>query len=146
MNGIEPPPIQKTPGVCGGDARIRSTRIPVWLLVLNRRFGRADADVLRSYPTLTEADLDAAWEYYRNNPIEVEQSIWLNDTAANVSEGIPPPAAIIVAGRLLGLDTNTICEAFDPPLSTDAVSAAWDEYRDDPTRINRDLASIRQAG
>ncbi len=108
--------IEKTPNVCGGDARVRNTRIPVWLLVLHRKFGRSDAEVLDSYPTLTQADLDAAWDYYRDNPVEVEQTIWLSDTAANVSDGAPVPAAVIVAGRLLGLDDATIREAFDPPL------------------------------
>ena len=38
--------IEKTPNVCGGDARVRNTRIPVWLLVLQRKFGRSDAEVL----------------------------------------------------------------------------------------------------
>ncbi len=32
--------IQKTPGVCGGDACIRETRIPVWVLVNPCGLGR----------------------------------------------------------------------------------------------------------
>src|SRR6516164_3303067 len=31
--------VQKTPDVCGGDACIRRTRIPVWLLVRHRQLG-----------------------------------------------------------------------------------------------------------
>jgi uncharacterized protein (DUF433 family) len=138
--------IEKTPGVCGGKARVRNTRIPVWLLVAHRKFGQSDAEVLDSYPTLTQADLAAAWDYYRDNPVEIEQSIWLNDTAANVPDGSPVPAAVIIAGRLLGLDDATIREAFEPPLPQDAVAAAWAEYRADPARIARDLAALWQVG
>ena len=84
MNAVETPTIQKTPNVCGGQARIRNTRIPVWILVLKRQRGQSDAAVFDSYPTLTPSDLDAAWDYYQRNPVEVEQSIWLNDIAGNV--------------------------------------------------------------
>lgn len=138
--------IEKTTGICGGDARIANTRIPVWQLILQRKFGQDDQQVLASYPTLTSADLDAAWAYYRDNPVEIEQSIWLNDTAGNIPDGSPVPAAIIVAGRLLGLEDIVIQEAFDPPLSPDDLSAAWEEYRANPQRIGRDIALVRQAG
>jgi uncharacterized protein (DUF433 family) len=109
--------IEKTPGVCGGDARIGNTRIPVWLLVLARRQGVADDRLLVDYPSLTPADLDAAWAYYRSQPIEIEQAIWFNDTAANVPDGEPPPAWVIVAGQLLGLTDDEISNAFELPLT-----------------------------
>ena len=48
--------ISKKPDRCGGDACIRETRIPVWVLVGYRRLGATDADVLRAYPSLTPAD------------------------------------------------------------------------------------------
>lgn len=146
MNATGTSFIEKTPNVCGGKARVHDTRIPVWILVLSRKWGKPDADVLRDYPTLTQADLDAAWEYYQHHPVEIEQSIWLNDTAANVPDGISPPAAVIVAGRLLGLDDDAIREAFEPPLTPEQVSAAWAEYRAEPVRVGRDLAALRQAG
>ena len=38
--------IQKTPGVCGGDACIRQTRIPVWVLVNARRLCISEAEHL----------------------------------------------------------------------------------------------------
>lgn len=146
MNATEVPAIQKTPNVCGGDARVRNTRIPVWILVLGRKRGRSDAAALADYPTLTQADLDAAWKYYQHNPVEIEQSIWLNDAAANVPDGVTPPAAVIVSGRLLGLDDAAICEAFEPPLTPAAVAAAWAEYRAEPARVGRELAALRHAG
>jgi uncharacterized protein (DUF433 family) len=146
MSAVTTSAVQKTPGVMGGAACVRNTRLPVWLLVLSRKSGQSDADVLTGYPSLTQADLDAAWDYYRENPVEIEQSIWLNDTAANVPDGTPVPAAVIVAGRLLGLDDAAIREAFDPPLTPDALAAAWAEYRAEPTRIGRVLGAIRLAG
>jgi uncharacterized protein (DUF433 family) len=67
--------IQKTPGVCGGDARIRNTRIPVWTLVSFRQQGADSSELLRNYPSLTQADLDAAWAYYDAHHEEIDQAI-----------------------------------------------------------------------
>jgi uncharacterized protein (DUF433 family) len=109
--------IEKSPDVCDGDARIANTRIPVWLLVLSRKQGDCDSDLVTDYPGLTSDDINAAWDYYREHPLEIEQAIWFNDTAANVPAGAAPPAWIIVCGGLLGLSDNQIAAAFDPPLS-----------------------------
>jgi len=67
--------ITKTPGICGGGACIRGHRIPVWTLVGYRQLGQPDADILRNYPGLTPADLEAAWEYAATNGPEIEQAI-----------------------------------------------------------------------
>jgi uncharacterized protein (DUF433 family) len=74
--------IERTPGVCGGDARIRGTRIPVWLLVAYRKDGASDKELLEMYPTLTLGDLSAAWWYYAEHHDEVEQSIREQEVAA----------------------------------------------------------------
>ena len=72
--------IQKTPGVIGGDACVRNTRIAVWMLVEAKRDGLTDDDLLKSYdPPLTQADLDAAWAYAAANAEEIEQAIFDND-------------------------------------------------------------------
>jgi uncharacterized protein (DUF433 family) len=71
--------IQQRPGVCGGDACIRDTRIPVWLLYSLRQQGAPDSELLENYPALTQADLDAAWEYQRRNPQEIAEAIAAND-------------------------------------------------------------------
>ena len=63
--------IQLTPGVCGGQPRIRNTRIPVWTLVAFRQQGADDAELLRNYPTLTKDDLTAAWTYYAQHEEEL---------------------------------------------------------------------------
>jgi uncharacterized protein (DUF433 family) len=44
--------IQKTPGICGGHARIRNTRIPVWTLVSFRQQGADNTELLRNFPSL----------------------------------------------------------------------------------------------
>jgi len=138
--------IEKTHGICGGNARVARTRIPVWLLVLNRRWGKSDVEVLASYPVLMQDDLDAAWDYFRHSPLEIEREIWLNDVAGNVPPGTPVPAAAIVAGLLLGLDDDAIAEAFDPPLTSDELTAAWTEYRADPIGVGQSAATSRRAG
>lgn len=143
MSALVASAIEKTPGFCGGDARVAGTRIPVWLLVLHLRSGRADADILRDYPTLSPADLDAVWDYYRDNPLEVEQTIWLADMASNVPDDTPPPAWVLVAGRLVGLPDDQIREAFDPPVTADALAAAWREYRADPAGVTKRIANYR---
>ncbi len=67
--------VRRTPGVCGGVACVRETRVPVWLLVRLKQLGRAEADLVTDYPGMTAADLDAAWAYYRERTAEVEADI-----------------------------------------------------------------------
>jgi uncharacterized protein (DUF433 family) len=67
--------IQKTPGVCGGDACIRSTRITVAGLVQWQRLGLSNARILEHHPDLTEEDLEAAWSYYLQNREEIDRTI-----------------------------------------------------------------------
>jgi len=71
--------IQKTPGVCGGDACIRQTRIPVWVLVNARRLGISESELLEDYPTLRAADLANAWAYAEAYPDEIETAIQENE-------------------------------------------------------------------
>lgn len=71
--------IVKTPGVCGGDARIIRTRIPVWLLERMRQFNVSESEILRSYPTLRAIDLVQAWSYADNHREEIEMQIRENE-------------------------------------------------------------------
>ncbi|MFO0810437.1 MAG: DUF433 domain-containing protein [Gemmataceae bacterium] len=73
--------IRKTPGVIGGDACIRRTRIAVWMLVKWRQLGRTDEQLLEDFPDLTRDDLNAAWTYYAANREEVETALRENDEA-----------------------------------------------------------------
>jgi uncharacterized protein (DUF433 family) len=71
--------ISKQSDRCGGDACVRDTRIPVWVLVNHHRLGGSDADLLRDYPGLTPADLEAAWQYSAANAEEIDRAIRENE-------------------------------------------------------------------
>jgi uncharacterized protein (DUF433 family) len=73
--------IQKTPGVCGGAACIRNTRITVWGLVERRQLGASDEQLLDQVQGLTRDDVNLAWEYAAAHPEEIEQAIRENEAA-----------------------------------------------------------------
>jgi uncharacterized protein (DUF433 family) len=73
-----PASIVKTPGVCGGTARVDGTRIPVWQLVEERDLGASEAQLLNSYRTLTARDLVAAWDYAEAHSEEIVSEIRRN--------------------------------------------------------------------
>lgn len=73
--------ISKTPGVCGGDACVRDTRIMVWLLEDLRRIGQSEADILAQYPGLTMQDLALAREYAAEHADEIGLAIRENEEA-----------------------------------------------------------------
>lgn len=72
--------IQKTEGVCGGSARIRNTRIPVWTIVSFKKLGMSDSELLKSYPDLSQLDLAEACAYYERNQTEIETDIQENES------------------------------------------------------------------
>ena len=55
--------ITTDPDICHGQACIRSTRIPVSVVLDNLAAGQTDEEILKSYPTLTVSDLKAAIAY-----------------------------------------------------------------------------------
>jgi uncharacterized protein (DUF433 family) len=67
--------IQKSPGVCGGEACVRNTRHTVAGLVEWKKQGLTDARILEHHPDLTQADLEAAWAYYDAHREEIEQTL-----------------------------------------------------------------------
>jgi uncharacterized protein (DUF433 family) len=71
--------VQKTPGVCGGRACIRTTRITVWGLVNSRRLGSSDKQILENIVGLTAEDLHAAWAYYGEHTAEIDEDIRENE-------------------------------------------------------------------
>lgn len=112
---------------CGGNACIRDTRIPVWSLVEGRRLGLSDARLLQAYPLLTPADLATAWEYSRQEPLEIERSIWENQ-AVMEDRGSDHRLALLIRGWQLGLSDDAIREAFSPPLSLADLESARRDY------------------
>ena len=73
--------INSSPDIIGGAACIVRTRIPVWSLVLAKKLGSTDADILKAYPSLNAEDLTNAWAYYRIKTEEIEQEILENENA-----------------------------------------------------------------
>jgi uncharacterized protein (DUF433 family) len=55
--------ISVNPAVCHGKACIRGTRIMVSVILDNVAAGISPQDILRSYPALSEADIEAALSY-----------------------------------------------------------------------------------
>jgi uncharacterized protein (DUF433 family) len=77
--GDASPGIAFDPAVCGGDARITHTRIPVWTLEAARREGLSEAEILAAFPTLKAEDLVNAWAYVRTHREEIEREIQENE-------------------------------------------------------------------
>jgi uncharacterized protein (DUF433 family) len=73
--------IEKAPSICGGDARIANTRIPVWVIVQARNLGNTEAEILANYPSLNTTDLANAWTYATANPVEIAQAIQEHEAA-----------------------------------------------------------------
>ncbi len=78
--------IQKTQGVCGGDACIRNTRVPVWSVVVAQRLGATTLgtkEELQDYfvTPLSAADVEAAGAYYEQHRAEIEEEIRQNEEA-----------------------------------------------------------------
>jgi type III restriction enzyme len=71
--------ISRTPTICGGDACIRDTRIPVWSVIQAHRLGTS-AEGLRNYfvTPLTPEDVHAALAYYEEHTEEIDSEIRSN--------------------------------------------------------------------
>lgn len=55
--------ISVDPEVCHGEACIAGTRIPVSVILDNLAAGLSREDILKSYPSLSPPDIDAALAY-----------------------------------------------------------------------------------
>lgn len=75
------PGIDSRPDVCGGEACIVRTRIPVWLLEQARRLGTTEQALLAAYPSLRAEDLVNAWGYARSHAAEIDAQIRENEAA-----------------------------------------------------------------
>lgn len=61
MNMLER--ISVNPNICHGKACIRGTRIPVSVILDNLVVGETEQGILKSYPSLTPEDIQAAIAY-----------------------------------------------------------------------------------
>jgi uncharacterized protein (DUF433 family) len=71
--------IEKHPGVCGGDACVSGTRIPVWVLEQSRKLGLSPDEILADYPSISWGQLLAAWQYAEDHRPEIESQIQENE-------------------------------------------------------------------
>lgn len=67
--------VRKTPGVCGGNACIRDTRIAVWTVISLGTQGADDEELLLDFQALTDFDVLAARAYYQLNREEINNLI-----------------------------------------------------------------------
>lgn len=67
--------VKKTPGVAGGHACIRNTRIAVWTLISLAQQGMNDEALVKNFPGLTPFDLLAARVYYQAHQEEIDALI-----------------------------------------------------------------------
>ena len=73
MTSISKEHIEKTPGTCGGRARIAGHRIRVMdIVALHEKGGLSPTQVVEQYPTITLADVYAALAYYHDHRDEIE--------------------------------------------------------------------------
>ena len=75
------PGIDTTVGVCGGEAVIVRTRIPVWVLERPGGLDRLRPTCLRLYLGLRAEDLTNVWAYVRAHPDEIDRQIRDNESA-----------------------------------------------------------------
>lgn len=85
--------------VCGGDACIRRTRIPVWTLEQCRRLGFSEEELLEAYPSLDRHDLATARDYVSSHQAEIDQAIRDNE------ELMPPSCLVNRGGETRGNET-----------------------------------------
>ncbi len=97
--------IVKTPGTCGGRARIAGTRIKVeqvysWV----ERQGMSPAQVVKEYPHVTMAQVHAALAYYWSHQDEIQRDIAEGEARVAQMKAEAGPSKL--AQRLADLDAQ----------------------------------------
>ena len=76
------PHVVRTPGTCGGRARIEGTRIAVWLVVSSvLRGGTTPEEFIEAYPHVTLAQVYGALSYYYDHRTTVDADLRDQDQA-----------------------------------------------------------------
>ena len=76
---LSEPGIVSTQDVCGGEARIAGTRIPVWVIAALRGQGLENPAIAKAYPTLRAGDVENALRYADSHRDEIERAIAANE-------------------------------------------------------------------
>ena len=85
--------IVKTPGICGGRARIAGHRIPVFRVAKAFRAGHSPEEMLELWPSLSLAEIHAAIAYALANAAEVDADLAAEDRAWEQADGAASPVA-----------------------------------------------------
>ena len=67
--------IEKKKDVVGGRAKIKDTRIAVWLIIAYLQSDHTYEYLLENLPTITKEDIEACEEYYEKNKAEIDDDI-----------------------------------------------------------------------
>jgi uncharacterized protein (DUF433 family) len=121
--------IVRVPNICFGRAHVEGKRFPVWMVILYHRNGFSDVAILDVFPDLTQTDLDAVWDYYRSNPLEIDRDVWYQDVAGSLDPASPVPWQAIAEGIRLGLDNAALRDSFEQALTDEQIADAWNSYR-----------------
>ena len=84
--------IVKTPGTCGGRARVAGRRVPVSSIYRWFLRGRAPEDILEKYEALSLAEVYAAIAYALANREEIAAEIADEDRLAQAARAAAPVA------------------------------------------------------
>src|SRR5436190_22950920 len=76
---LSEPGIVVTEDVCGGEARIAGTRIPVWVIAALNAQGLEPLAILKAYPTLGADQVEKALSYAVSHREEIEKAIADNE-------------------------------------------------------------------
>lgn len=60
----------RDPGICGGDAVIKGTRVPVRTILASLAEGATGEQILADFPTLTESDIRAVIAFAAASAVE----------------------------------------------------------------------------
>ena len=74
----EHPHMDRVPGVCGGEPKVKETRIPVWIIAGWHCMGMSMDEIMVMYPQLNAAQVFDALSYYYDHKAEVDEVRYQN--------------------------------------------------------------------
>ena len=87
--------IEITPGVCGGKPRIAGHRITVQnIVVWHEQMGMSVAEIARTYPGITPADVHAALVYYHDHREAIQQQMKADEAFVAEMRAKTPPSRL----------------------------------------------------
>jgi uncharacterized protein (DUF433 family) len=92
---VENQHIERTPGVCGGKARIAGHRIRVQdIYICHELNGMSPDEIVQTYPSISLADVHAALAYYWDHREEIQQELKADEELVESLRKIAGPGLI----------------------------------------------------